>query len=58
MLGFKSETRTFVRNHVEIDEPVLERFGVDTRYIRVKLPKNYKFILDEDNSYVDLSGTR
>jgi uroporphyrinogen decarboxylase len=58
LLGFKSETRTFVRDHVEIDEPILERFGIDTRYIRIKPPRGYELTIEEDNSYVDYWGTR
>jgi len=58
LIGFQSETKTFVRDHVEIDEPILERFGVDTRYIRIKSPRGYKRTLDKNNSYVDLWGTR
>jgi len=58
LLDFKSETQTFVRDHVEIDEPILERLGVDTRYIRIKPPRSYKFTIGSDNSYVDFWGTR
>jgi uroporphyrinogen decarboxylase len=58
LIGFTSQTRTFLRDHVEIDEPILERFGVDTRYIRVRPPTGYKLIIDENNSFVDLWGTR
>ena len=58
VLGFQSETKTFVRDHVEIDEPILERFGVDTRYIRLKPPRGYQLVIDPDNSYVDIWGTR
>jgi uroporphyrinogen decarboxylase len=58
ILGFDGETKTFIRDHVEIDESVLKILGIDTRYIRVKSPKGYKLIIEEDNSYVDLWGTR
>ena len=58
ILGFNGETKTFIRDHVEIDESVLKILGIDTRYIRVKSPKSYKLIIEEDNSYVDLWGTR
>ncbi len=58
MIGLTSETKTFVRDHVEIDEPVLERFGVDTRYLRIQPPKGYKHTVDRDNSYLDIWGTR
>jgi uroporphyrinogen decarboxylase len=58
LLDLRSETKTFVRDHVEIDEPLLERFGIDTRYIRIKPPKGFKLKIEEDNSYVDHWGTR
>ena len=58
LLGFRSQTKTFVRDHVEVDEPILERFGVDTRYIRVGAPRGYQPHVDPDNSYVDIWGTR
>jgi len=58
LIGFQGETKTFVRDHAEIDEPVLERFGVDTRYIRIKPPRGYTRTLDKNNSYADIWGTR
>lgn len=58
LLGFESETRTFVRDHVEVDEPILERFAIDTRYIRVEPPKDFKIVIEKDNSYLDFWGTR
>jgi uroporphyrinogen decarboxylase len=58
VLGIKGETKTFVRDHVEIDKSILERFGVDTRYLRVKPPTGFELTIEEDNSYVDLWGTR
>ncbi len=57
-LGFKSDTKTFVRDHVEIDEPILERFAVDTRYIRLRPPKGFSLTIDKENTYVDFWGTR
>ena len=39
LIGFQSETKTFVRDHVEIDESILKRFGVDTRYLRLGPPE-------------------
>lgn len=57
-LGFQGQTKTFVRDHVEVDEPILERFRVDTRYVRVGAPRGYQFRLDPDNSYLDVWGTR
>jgi uroporphyrinogen decarboxylase len=58
LLGLKGETKQFLRDHVEPPEELLERFGVDTRYIRMKPPKNFKARIDPDNSYVDEWGTR
>jgi len=58
LLGFQSQTRTFVRDHVEVDEPLLERFGVDTRYVRAGGPRGYRVQIDADNSYLDIWGTR
>jgi uroporphyrinogen decarboxylase len=58
LLGFQSQTRTFVRDHVEVDEPLLQRFGVDTRYVRVGGPRGYRLQIAEDNSYLDIWGTR
>ena len=57
-LGLATPTTTFVRDHVEIEEPVLQRFGVDTRYIRVGPPRGFQVRLEPDNSYVDIWGTR
>ena len=58
LLGFTGRTKTFVRDHVEIDEPILQRFGVDTRYVRLGAPRGYRVELASDNSYVDIWGTR
>ena len=59
LLGLRGEVTTcFVRDHTEIDESVLVRFGVDTRYVRVNPPKGIKPRIQEDNSYLDLWGTR
>ena len=57
-IGFRSRTKTFVRDHVEIDEPILERFGVDTRYIRIGPPRGYRITVEPDNSFLDTWGTR
>lgn len=57
-LGIKGETRLFLRDHVDPPEEVLERFGIDTRYIRIKPPKNFKVQIEPDNSYLDEWGTR
>jgi hypothetical protein len=45
LLGFEGPTRTFVRDHAEIDEVILQRFGVDTRYVRVGAPRAHRFEL-------------
>jgi uroporphyrinogen decarboxylase len=58
LLGFNGKTKTFVRNHAEVDEPVLERFGIDTRYLRIKPPRGFKLTIEADNSYLDYWGTR
>src|SRR5512145_146796 len=58
LVGFQGQTKTFVRDHVEIDEPILQRFGIDTRYLRVGAPRGYRAELAADNSYVDIWGTR
>jgi len=57
-LGIKGETRLFLRDHVDPPEEVLERFGIDTRYVRMKAPKNFRVQIDPDNSYLDEWGTR
>lgn len=57
-LGIKSETINFVRDHVDPPEELLQRFRIDTRYIRIKSPKEFKFKIDSDNSYLDEWGTR
>ena len=57
-LGLRGETRKFVRDHVEPPEEVLVRFGIDTRYLRLKPPRNFKPHIDADNSSVDEWGTR
>jgi uroporphyrinogen decarboxylase len=50
--------KTFVRDHVEIDEEILVALGVDTRYLRIQPPENWKLEIEEDNSFVDEWGTR
>ena len=57
-LGIKGETSLFLRDHVDPPEEVLERFGIDTRYVRLKPPKNFKVQIDYDNSRLDEWGTR
>jgi uroporphyrinogen decarboxylase len=58
-LGLTFETKNFLRDHVEIPEEILDRFGVDTRYIRLNPPKkSWRMKIDPDNSYVDEWGCR
>jgi uroporphyrinogen decarboxylase len=57
-LGLESETVNFVKDHVEPDEEILEKFSIDTRYVRIKPPKNYVIKIAPDNSYIDEWGTR
>ena len=58
LLGLESQTKTFLRDHVEVDEPILQRFGIDTRYVRVGAPQGFQARLDPDNSYLDIWGAR
>lgn len=58
LIRFESETKTFVRDHVEVDEPILQRFGIDTRYVRVGPPRGHQMGLDADHSYLDMWGVR
>ena len=55
-LGIKGDTKAFVRQHAEPDEAILERFKIDTRYVRAT-PLN-KSELDANNSYVDDWGIK
>jgi uroporphyrinogen decarboxylase len=57
-LGLESETVNFVKDHVEPDEEILEKFSIDTRYVRLKRPKNFVVKIAPDNSYIDEWGTR
>ncbi|MBC7188960.1 hypothetical protein H5U35_01930 [Candidatus Aerophobetes bacterium] len=57
-LGVKSKTKTFLRDHVEPDEKILELFEIDTRYLHPKPPKSWKLRIEKDNSYVDEWGIR
>ncbi len=57
-LGIKEETKLFLRDHVDPPEEVLDRFGIDTRYVRMRPPRNFKVQIDPDNSYLDEWGTR
>lgn len=57
-LGIKSKTKTFLRDHVQPDENLLQLLEIDTRYLHPKSPKSWKMQIDPDNSYVDEWGTR
>jgi uroporphyrinogen decarboxylase len=57
-MGLDRPMRTFVRDHVEPDEELLEYFGVDTRYIRIRPPAGWTLKMEPDNSFVDEWGTR
>lgn len=54
----KWETQCFLRDHVDIPEELLVKFGIDTRYVRIKAPKKWKKVIEPDNSYLDEWGTR
>ena len=56
-LGVKSKTRIFCRRHAEIDEEVLMKFNVDTRYVRINPPSDMKKEVN-CRSYVDEWGIR
>jgi len=57
-LGITSETKLFLRDHVDPPEELLEEFQIDTRYVRIGRPQNFKVQIDADNSYRDEWGTR
>ena len=57
-LGITSETVLFLRDHVDPPEELLKEFQIDTRYIRIGRPQNFKIQIDADNSYCDEWGTR
>ena len=57
-LGITSETKLFLRDHVDPPEELLEEFQIDTRYVRIGRPQRFKVHIDADNSYLDEWGTR
>ena len=57
-LGITSETKLFLRDHVDPPEELLEEFQIDTRYVRIGRPQRFKVQIDADNSYLDEWGTR
>ena len=56
--GIKGETKIIVREHVDPDDEILEKFEIDTRYVRIKPPNNWRLKLLSDNSYIDEWGTK
>jgi len=57
-LDFEAETVISVNDHVIPHEEILKRFSIDTRYVRIKAPKNFAVEMAPDNSFVDEWGTR
>jgi len=57
-LGVDAPTRLEERNQglAWVDEEVLDRFGVDTRYIFPKLPSDDDLVIREDDQYTDPWG--
>lgn len=55
-LSLETPTVTFVRDHVEPDDYVLNLFSIDTRYVRIGKPQSWNLELRPDNSYVDEWG--
>lgn len=56
LLGIESETIKFMREHVVPDENILEKLGVDTRYVRMNPSPNRKASNKREDSYVDEWG--
>lgn len=55
-LGIKKETRVTVRAHVDPDEEILEKFEVDTRYLRAYPVQKWKDVKKKDY-IIDAWGT-
>lgn len=55
-LGMKGGAKAFVRQHAEPDDAILERYRIDTRYVRINHLN--KSELDANNSYVDDWGIK
>ena len=49
-LGVKEETKVFLRAHVEVDEEILQRFDVDTRYLRPAVPQKWEDVKKTDTA--------
>ena len=56
LLGVNAPTRVFYRTHVEVDETILERFSIDTRYIRIQPPFGHQPQWVAPNAYKDEWG--
>jgi uroporphyrinogen decarboxylase len=54
-LGISGETEVFIRSHAEMDEEVLQLFGIDTRYVRDVPAESWESI-GEDHLFIDLWG--
>jgi len=54
-LGFDRKTEMFIRAHAEVDEEILELFGVDTRYVR-DIPDDSWLVKGEDHIFMDAWG--
>lgn len=52
------EIQCFVRDHAEPHEDVLQKLSIDTRYLRIKPPEEFKREILPDNSYYDEWGIR
>ncbi len=57
-LGVESETVISVNDHVIPAEEILKKFSIDTRYVRIKAPKNFSVEIGPDNSFIDEWGTK
>ena len=56
-LKLETPTVTFLREHVDPDEYVLDLFSIDTRYVRIGKPHGWSLKMGPNNSYVDEWGT-
>lgn len=58
ILGITEETKCFVRMHVEPPGWLLEKFKIDTRYLRIKGPQIDKTKVISKEEYIDEWGIR
>jgi uroporphyrinogen decarboxylase len=54
-LGIGGKTELFIRAHAEVDEEILELFGVDTRYVR-DIPEDSWQTSGEEHLFIDAWG--